>query len=196
MSNISKPESFLRLIKFDIENIKHFIDNLSVYEWNEWPYRQNKYEKEHKNTQTYPLVWSDDDNLIDNTEIFVIKKNIKSEVWEYITPILDYLCKKYNGIVIKCMFVKLHKKSFVLEHKDYGFSLTESHRIHIPIKTNKNVMFYISNVPYNFEEGYAYEINNQKLHSVKNNSNFDRIHLIIDILPKSSNIKVISSDKE
>mgnify|MGYP000992128600 CR=1 FL=1 len=35
------------------------------------------------------------------------------------------------------------------------------------------------------EEGKCYEINNLKLHSVDNNSEYDRVHLLIDIMPES-----------
>jgi aspartyl/asparaginyl beta-hydroxylase (cupin superfamily) len=32
-------------------------------------------------------------------------------------------------------------------------------------------------------EGFVYELNNTKYHSVRNNSNEHRIHLIIDVIP-------------
>ena len=75
------------------------------------------------------------------------------------------------------------------EHCDFN-ELVLCHRIHIPIITNDQVIFHIDKIPFFLEEGKVYEINNQKLHSVENNSNFDRVHLIIDILPFSKNINV------
>ena len=35
----------------------------------------------------------------------------------------------------------------------------------------------------NMKEGICYEINNQLPHAAHNNSDLDRIHLIIDIMP-------------
>jgi aspartyl/asparaginyl beta-hydroxylase (cupin superfamily) len=54
-------------------------------------------------------------------------------------------------------------------------------RVHIPIITNKDVFFKIEDQIKQLKEGEMWEINNsERLHSVENNSNKDRIHLIID----------------
>ena len=44
------------------------------------------------------------------------------------------------------------------------------------------------------EEAKCYEINNMKMHSVNNESEFDRVHLLIDIMPDSET-KTISNQK-
>ena len=57
------------------------------------------------------------------------------------------------------------------------------HRIHVPITTNDAVRFMIEGKAYSFEVGNAYEINNQKSHSVMNLSKEDRISFIFDYVP-------------
>lgn len=81
-------------------------------------------------------------------------------------------------------FSLLNPKSEIKKHVDNGELFETSHRIHIPLITNEFVDFYIDNKKYNFSEGEVVEINNSKCHYVKNNSNCDRIHLIIDYIPK------------
>jgi quercetin dioxygenase-like cupin family protein len=49
--------------------------------------------------------------------------------------------------------------------------------------TNPRVRFMIDGRPYQLEVGEAYEINNQKVHSVMNKGAEDRINFIFDYLP-------------
>ena len=60
---------------------------------------------------------------------------------------------------------------------------TGDHRIHVPITTNPRVRFMIGGRPYQFKVGEAYEINNQKQHSVANKGKEDRITFIFDYVP-------------
>jgi len=53
----------------------------------------------------------------------------------------------------------------------------------VPISTNPKVRFYINGRPYQFKIGQAYEINNQKQHSVVNKGDEDRITFIFDYIP-------------
>ena len=58
-----------------------------------------------------------------------------------------------------------------------------SHRIHVPIKTNKNVLFSVDGEKRELNQGEIIEINNLKDHFVENNDpNEDRIHLIMDFV--------------
>jgi len=41
------------------------------------------------------------------------------------------------------------------------------------------------------KEGMCYEINNAKMHSVKNESDDDRYQLIVDIIPSDNEWKVV-----
>ena len=57
------------------------------------------------------------------------------------------------------------------------------HRIHVPITTNRRVWFTIDGRPYQLEVGQAYEVNNQKQHSVANRGAEERITFIFDYIP-------------
>jgi aspartyl/asparaginyl beta-hydroxylase (cupin superfamily) len=73
----------------------------------------------------------------------------------------------------------------ITPHSDPHPSVHAGHRIHVPIVTNPRVRFMIDGRPYRFEPGQAYEINNQRSHSVMNKGSEDRIHFIFDYVPPS-----------
>jgi len=53
----------------------------------------------------------------------------------------------------------------------------------VPITTNNRVRFTIDGKPCRLTPGNAYEINNQKTHSVINSGKDDRITFIFDYMP-------------
>jgi aspartyl/asparaginyl beta-hydroxylase (cupin superfamily) len=187
VTNIKKPKNILRIKRVNIKKIKSFLETLTENDWNEWNLRQKIFYV-HKDTKSYPLLWSFD---IENNNLVVYKKNIDSDIWKILKPELDYLSEKYKGKIVKCMFALLPPGGKITEHWDRNNTLLISHRVHLPLKTNRNVKFFVNKTLYNFKEGILYELNNQLLHSVENNSLQDRIHLIIDVLPDSQNVNVV-----
>jgi len=187
MNNIKKPKNILRIKRVNIKKIKSFLETLTENDWNEWNLRQKSFYV-HRDTKSYPLLWS---FHIENNNLVVYKKNIDSDIWNVLKPELDFLSKKYKGKIVKCMFALLPPEGKINEHLDSNNSLVLSHRVHLPLKTNRNVKFFVNKTLYNFKEGILYELNNQLLHSVENNSLQDRIHLIIDVLPDSQNVNVV-----
>lgn len=65
-------------------------------------------------------------------------------------------------------------------HVDNVFTLSHSHRVHIPIITNDKVKFSIADQTKNLKEGEIWEINNREMHSVLNDGDTSRTHIIID----------------
>ena len=84
------------------------------------------------------------------------------------------------------MAAKLLAGGRILPHRDSHPSFGVGHRIHVPIVTNPRVRFMIDGRPYQLEVGQAYEINNQKIHSVMNKGDTDRINFIFDYVPPSA----------
>lgn len=71
---------------------------------------------------------------------------------------------------------------FIKEHRDFaGGSPLGVLRIHIPLITNNKVMFFIDRKPLIMSVGEIWTLDTTYLHSVKNDSDFARIHLIIDL---------------
>jgi len=61
--------------------------------------------------------------------------------------------------------------------------LINSHRVHIPIVTNDQITFMVGGEEKQMKVGEVWEINNATFHRVMNESNEDRIHLILDWVP-------------
>jgi aspartyl/asparaginyl beta-hydroxylase (cupin superfamily) len=100
-----------------------------------------------------------------------------------VEPIIKDLEQLYNGKVGKAILTKLKAGKKINGHTDRGNYLDISRRNHIPITTNNKVFFAIGKGLLNMHEGECWEINNMQYHEVINDSEEDRIHLIIDIIP-------------
>lgn len=181
-----KKTDYLREIgKVNIDNLKKSVKNITDDQWNEWKYRQEVFDS-HSKTKTYPLIWSDRVGNVINAEI----KNKSNNIWNELFPLIRSLEKYYDGVCIRIMFVNLPSKEKIIPHIDASDILKVVYRCHLPIQTNSDVIFYIDNKPHFLKEGFLYEFNNQIIHGVSNNSSEDRIHLILDIIPNSLNIKI------
>jgi len=164
--------------KISISNTKSFIDCLNDIEWDEDKIRQTLFDV-HKHTQTIPILW----DLESLSKIEVAKETKYFEIFKQkcLSDIKSKLLNFYGrGTILRIIFTKLKKHKEILPHVDSGEGLEKSKRIHIPIITNENVLFYVNGEEKNMKIGEMWEINNQRLHSVKNNSNHDRVHLIVD----------------
>ena len=92
-------------------------------------------------------------------------------------------CYPGGGTIIRAMAAKLKAGGKITPHTDRHPSFCISHRIHVPITTNRRVRLTIDGRPYRLQVGEAYEINNQMTHSVANKGAEDRITFIFDYVP-------------
>ena len=169
-------KNFNYIGRIKINNIKNIVNSFNNELWDNFNFRQKTFEV-HKETKTIPLIFDTDFRLKDPTylnEYEIFKNEFKL--------LKNKLTKIYGkGFIIRAILVMLKSNSKIDRHIDSGESLSICHRVHIPIITNKNVLFEIDNEIKNLKEGEMWEINNsEKIHSVVNNSNTDRIHLIVD----------------
>ena len=105
---------------------------------------------------------------------------------EAAVPVMQEIISKHyptGGEVIRAMAARLIAGENIKAHSDIHQSFHCAHRIHVPISTNPKVWFTIDGRPFQFEVGQAYEINNQKQHSVVNKGDEDRITFIFDYIP-------------
>lgn len=149
--------------------------------WLENVNRQNDYEV-HKQTQSVVLVFCE--GPMDDLAVS------KQPGWELLSdvavPVMHDLIGRFyppGGTIIRAMAAKLLSGGRINPHFDSHASFRHSHRIHVPITTNNRVRFMIDGKPFRLEVGNAYEINNQKTHSVMNSGSEDRITFIFDYLP-------------
>ena len=150
--------------------------------WHEDSYRQETYDV-HRQTESIVLVFTD---LEGWPKIEVRKEPGWDRLAEVAFPVMHEIIKRSyppGGTIIRAMAAKLLAGGKITPHVDSHPSFHKGHRIHIPITTNKRVRFMIDGRPHQLQVGEAYEINNQKSHSVMNKGKEDRITFIFDYVP-------------
>lgn len=164
--------------KVDTTAIKALLDTKTEEEWQENGLRQQQF-KVHKDTQSLVLKWSANtatDTPVETKSHFATFESV-------LKPVLDMIQHEYkyqNPVIRKAMFAKLKAGGVISDHMDGAVALRMVHRIHIPIVTNDKVHFFIDDIDHRFNVGEVIEIDNTRYHSVRNEGDQDRIHLIID----------------
>ena len=150
--------------------------------WHEDKYRQETYDV-HRQTETIALIFT---KLETWPEVDICKESGWDRLAEVAIPVMhEIIGRTYppGGTIIRAMAAKLLAGGKITPHVDAHPSFHRGHRIHVPITTNRRVRFMIDGRPHKLEPGQAYEINNQKRHSVMNKGEEDRITFIFDYVP-------------
>lgn len=186
------PGNFSRIGSIDTAGLRNLARGLTDEQWDRFSVRQKRYEV-HQHTQTIGLVYDPDFRHSHPTKLPTL------EIFESaLRPALKMIADHYEesekgqqliqqfglGYFIRATLVKLKAKCGIKAHQDLNFSLTHSHRVHLPLVTNDEVLFTVGKEAVNLKEGVLVEINNRRVHSVDNTSDTDRIHVILDfVLP-------------
>lgn len=108
-------------------------------------------------------------------------------VWEVWRPLIAPLLLKATagygyarGEYPRVMLARMSPGGEIQPHRDANRAAKWPHKIHIPLQTNPNVTFFVEGLGYHFTEGEAVEVNNMAVHSVRNDGDTDRIHLIFE----------------
>lgn len=169
--------------KYDVSNILKNVKKIND-KWNDYTFRQNRQYSERRNPHLYTntfviqfhsLDWNFGDKInseVQNAEMLDLVSNIVKD--------LELMCSGVSGRVL---LIKLLANKDVSEHTDRGEYLSAVRRFHIPVITNDLVSYTVNGETVNMKEGECWEINNLKPHSVLNDSDIDRVHLLIDIFP-------------
>jgi hypothetical protein len=171
--------------QIDVSNIDNLIVNTQL-NWDEYTYRQtDRYGQ--SDTKTIPLLWSED--FVENItwKSYKIFKDSLIEIENNLINLLG------GGKIEVALLINLPKNKKILPHIDSGyehFFITK--RIHIPITTNDKCNFIVGDEIVQMKKGEMWEIDNaNKVHSVNNDGNTDRIHLLIDYKISDKKIKTL-----
>lgn len=149
--------------------------------WNENQRRQNDYEV-HEQTRSIVLLFAD---AGETHRINVNECSGWARLGSVAQPLMQEIIRRHyppGGTIIRAMAAKLLAGGRILPHRDVHPSFGLGHRIHVPIVTNSRVRFIVDGRPCPMQIGCAYEINNQKIHSVANKGATDRINFIFDYI--------------
>lgn len=168
--------------EFDTTALREAILRQQDAAWHEDKFRQKSYDV-HDQTQSIVLVFTNASNW-PNAE--VRKEPGWDRIADVAVPVMHEILEKHyplGGTIIRAMAAKLVAGGKIKPHNDSHPSFHCGHRIHVPITTNPRVRFMIDGRPYQLQVGQAYELNNQKQHSVMNKGIEDRITFIFDYVP-------------
>ena len=104
-----------------------------------------------------------------------------NKLYPSIKPVLDILNKHYTYNKWAAFLARLAPNSPIAGHYDLGKFLTLCNRIHLPLQTHPDVKYIIDNIEYHWKVGELIEFDNTRWHSVENNSDIPRIHLVINL---------------
>lgn len=85
---------------------------------------------------------------------------------------------------VRVQLAELPPGCVIAPHADRNL-LTMMHRLHVPLVTDENVRFIIDRQTYLLKAGRLYDLNNVRVHAVENSGRINRIHLLIDMLPRA-----------
>jgi len=108
------------------------------------------------------------------------KPTVMLEKMPYFREILDaFKCTKGRVRILK-----LAPGAGIGEHRDVGLEVANLAfnrvRLHIPVKTNPQVVFVVKGERIHMQEGGLYYVNFSHLHHVRNDGPTERLHLVID----------------
>jgi hypothetical protein len=168
--------NYIRRGTIDIVQIADAVTGLSEDDWLEDRYRQSTFVP-HRDTQTVPLLFDADFRHTGPT---------KGRNYQRFSPFLETVRSVLAGALgpggwlIRALFARLPPGGTIPPHTDRGFSLTNSHRLHIPVVTNEAAGFSVGDEERHLRCGEIWEINNQRRHAAWNRGARARIHLICD----------------
>lgn len=98
---------------------------------------------------------------------------------------LNQIAEERSAVLQRVVLVLLLPDGEVTPHKDIGEYYKYRDRHHLVLKSEKGSEFTSGDEKQIFREGELWWFANKEIHSVKNLSSSDRIHIIFDTLPKT-----------
>ncbi|MCB1968927.1 MAG: aspartyl/asparaginyl beta-hydroxylase domain-containing protein [Geminicoccaceae bacterium] len=105
---------------------------------------------------------------------------------DIVEPVVEQVVERIKGprgIVTRIALVRLRGGDKIAPHVDGHLMATRSHRIHVPLSPSQSVTYKIDGRKLEMKLGHAYDFNNRKRHSVRNEGRRHRVNLFIDYCP-------------
>lgn len=183
---LGRADNFLLLnSEFDIEPLRQKVDQITEKTWSESD--RDEHFHVHRDTQSITLV-----EFIAHKYDEPVELPIYKEFEDLLQPVIDHIADFYqdNGFVVRILLAKLRAGCRIEEHVDSGYSLLAVHRVHIPVITNDETVFYVGGEQKHMRAGEFWEIDNGKAHAVENRAAADRVHMIVDWMPNHADVSV------
>ncbi|RSY79365.1 hypothetical protein DAH66_17520 [Sphingomonas koreensis] len=175
---------YRRIGSIDAGPLELAVTAIGEAEWLAFGDRQQAYAA-HRATQSIPLIFDPDFRHEAPTRLPVFDR-YAAMLEAPMAAIRDFFAANPppgtagEGYFVRVLLVRLEAAAKIGSHRDHGHSLARAHRIHLPIITNPGVEFGIAGHIRHLAAGELWEVNNRKVHGVRNASDTHRIHAIFD----------------
>lgn len=155
--------------------------------WDVFTLRQDMEGTAHSDTKCIPLRGPDIKVGVDLDEEIKAYYTNFSDYFPVVLSELEYMLENMPELELgRVMLVSLKPGGHISRHKDTGSYAEYYRRIHIPLKSQEGNIFISDQESIHMIPGEVYMFNHLIEHEVFNNSNEERIHLIVDFRTKGS----------
>ncbi|PHS02425.1 MAG: hypothetical protein COA78_21125 [Blastopirellula sp.] len=177
-----KPVNKLK-ISFDVQGVKSFLEECDLF--GEYTQRSDGDTSPHKEMTDIWVRYKDPKPHIESGDWSEFM-GCHESVWLKDIPAIKDLCaglmgflngEKLGGVLI----TKLPPGGGIAPHVDGGWHAAEYDKYYVPLKNAKGAEFHFDDCFICPEEGDVYAFRNDKNHWVENNSNEDRIAMVVCI---------------
>ena len=158
-----------------IERVKNIPDSLWISEDENKP---NKFALLNDTCHVIFRFLSSRDNVFDSSDHPVLWDEWK----DVLLPIMEQAARRLgyeNYRFPRVMLARLPAGGEISGHSD-GDASYYIHKIHVPLITNPETIFHVGEQSKHLPVGEIIEVNNKRIHAVKNDGEHDRIHLIFE----------------
>ncbi len=177
------PTEFVRLpLKFDVERLSQ---EVLAFEESEWLPHPHGFE----GNSSVPLI-SLNGEMNDNF-------NGPMKVTERLdrSPYLQQVLASFDEVFGRSRLMGLAAGCAVPEHRDINYHWYNRVRIHVPVITNPDVLFYCGDTHVHMQAGETWIFDSWKPHRVENGSDENRVHLVIDTSGSSNFWKMVGQSE-
>lgn len=168
---------YLRLpFWFNVSLLQHEVQELSALPW------QLHFQKLHYEGQWSGIPLRSINGKTDNIHISIEEHPVyKNTAFLEDSPYLQKVLQTFQCPLRAVRLLKLNAGAIIKEHRDKELNFERGEiRLHIPVITHEDVEFYLDHERIYLKEGECWYLNFDLPHRISNNSNTDRIHLVID----------------
>ena len=106
-------------------------------------------------------------------------------VWRpVLLPVMAQAAAPYGyrrPVYPKAMLARLAAGRGIDRHSDGPGSHPYVHKIHVPLETEPAAVLHVDGTDFHLKAGFAWEVNNLRVHGAFNGGGTDRIHLIFEV---------------
>ena len=111
------------------------------------------------------------------------------------SPYIQQVLASFDEVFGRSRLMGLGAKCSVPEHRDVNYHWYNRVRIHVPILTNPDVLFYCGDTHVHMAAGETWIFDSWKKHRVENNSGENRVHLVIDTAGSTKFWELVSASE-